>query len=167
MEGPLVLIGCMGSGKTSVGKRISEMTGLRFIDLDNEIERMAGKDITHIFKDMGESVFRKLESQALIESLEKKDAIISCGGGVVLDKANLDKLQDIGNVILLTADPSTLAKRLEDDSSRPLLNNCEKENKIIEILKQRSELYLLAADMVIDTTGLTKDEIASIILERE
>jgi len=165
MEDPIVLIGCMGSGKSTVGRLLASRTGLRFIDLDEEFVKRTGKGIGQFFKESGEKEFRHIESEIFRENIKLKDVVISCGGGIVLDEENRETLRKMKKVILLTADTSTLASRLENNDSRPLLENHDKEKRIKDIMEQRGELYLYVADMVIDTSGLSKEDVIDIIIE--
>ncbi|HPR42309.1 MAG TPA: shikimate kinase [Candidatus Methanofastidiosa archaeon] len=165
MKGPIVLIGPMGSGKTAVGDLLSKRMGWEFIDLDHLIEARTGMDIDRYFREHGERGFRELESHILDENMGKEKAVISCGGGIVTTRRNLEALQSMEGVVLLFADGKTLAERLGSDSSRPLLQGHDKERRINEILGQRKELYLYAADIAIDTAGKTIEEVVDIIID--
>ncbi|MBN1785592.1 MAG: shikimate kinase [Candidatus Methanofastidiosa archaeon] len=167
MRGPIFLIGCMGSGKTSVGRLLARKARMDFIDLDESIEDEIGMSISNFFNIHGEKRFREIESRMFKDVALRDDVIISCGGGIVLNKNNMSILRSRGMVILLTADLNTLAERVGNDGSRPLLCTDDKAGRMKQILKDREELYLYASDVVIDTTGLTVEQVVGTILEKE
>ncbi|QKS70934.1 shikimate kinase [Paenalkalicoccus suaedae] len=115
----IVLIGFMGAGKTTIGKLLADKTGVHFTDLDQYIEKQAGKTIKDIFKDSGEAEFRRLESAAL-KDLLSRGGIISTGGGVVENKKNVEEMLMHAFVIYLHADFETLYERIKQDTARPL-----------------------------------------------
>ena len=162
----IALVGFMGTGKTSVGKRLAENMNRTFIDLDKEIEREAKLSITEIFEKYGEAHFRKLEKNMLKKTLSKNRQVISCGGGIVLDEKNRNLLKSY-LVVLLKAKPETIAERLKEDNDRPLLklNNEEKINKIKQILDERQYFYNDVADYSINTDNCIPKEIARKIIE--
>ncbi|GAB6189787.1 bifunctional shikimate kinase AroK/3-dehydroquinate synthase AroB [Marinitoga arctica] len=133
---PIYLIGMMGSGKTTIGKILSDVLNKKFIDLDSEIEKYVGKTIKEIFRYNGESYFRKIESE-ILEKTENMDAIISTGGGVILNSKNR-KLLKKHKTFFLYVPVEELIKRVEIEN-RPLLN--EGKDKIYEIWRKRKKLY--------------------------
>lgn len=161
-----VLIGFMGSGKTSVGIRLSYLLKRVFADTDKMIEDMEGKSISDIFATEGEGAFRDKETQLLREltgSLHGK--ILSVGGGTPLREENRRLLKQIGTVIYLRIRPETVYVRLQDDHTRPLLQ-CENPlERITTLLEQRQEIYEDAADIVVDVDGLDMEEVIAAILE--
>ena len=161
----IILVGFMGSGKTSLGEVLKEKTGMKLIDTDSLIEEAEGRSINDIFKAEGEEYFRKLESEALKKiSLSEEAVIISTGGGAVLADRNIPLLMSCGEVVYLRTKPETIVKRLKDDNSRPLLKTDNKEEKIREILKNREGRYVVAADIIIDTDDCNITELADTLL---
>ena len=141
----IILVGYMGSGKTTVGKALSKETGMMFYDLDWYIESRMRKSVSQIFAERGEEGFRKIEYNMLHEVAEFEDVIISCGGGTPCFFDNMDYLNQQGDVIYLKATPETLYKHLlMDKIERPLLKGKSAEELIAYItehLKERSPFY--------------------------
>lgn len=136
----IILIGFMGTGKTATGRVLAEKTGMERVDMDSIVEERAGKPISNIFADEGESAFRKLE-RALARELSLRDGlIISTGGGVVLNPDNLADFRRSGLTVCLTASPKTIFQRLENDTTRPLLSG-DKREQIDALLQKRKPLY--------------------------
>ena len=161
MKTSIALIGFMGTGKTVVGKALAEKLGKEFIELDALIERKAGKTIPEIFQQGGEIAFRELEIEAAKEVSEKKNVVIACGGGIVLNKINIDRLREECIMVYLTASPRAILKRTSgDENERPLLKAANKALTIRELLKFRKPFYERAADIKIDTSKL---DIASVV----
>ena len=141
----IILVGYMGSGKTTVGKALSKATGMMFYDLDWYIESRMRKSVSQIFAERGEEGFRKIEYNMLHEVAEFEDVIISCGGGTPCFFDNMDYLNQQGDVIYLKATPETLYKHLlMAKIERPLLKGKSAEELIAYItehLKERSPFY--------------------------
>ena len=141
----IILIGYMGSGKTTVGKALSKETGMMFYDLDWYIESRMRKTVSQIFAERGEEGFRQIEYNMLHEVAEFEDVIISCGGGTPCFFDNIDYLNQQGDVVYLKATPETLYKHLMMAKvERPLLKNKSPEELIAYItehLKERSPFY--------------------------
>ena len=141
----IILIGYMGSGKTTVGKALSKETGMMFYDLDWYIESRMHKTVSQIFAEKGEEGFRKIEYNMLHEVAEFEDVIISCGGGTPCFFDNMDYLNEQGDVVYLKASPETLYKHLlMAKVERPLLKGKSTEELIAYItehLKERSPFY--------------------------
>jgi len=146
LEKNIVLIGMMGSGKTSVGKFLAKKMKRKFIDMDKEIEKKAGRCISEIFKKRGERFFREIESIVAVEAALMQNTVISCGGGVVLKEGNMNELKRNGIVFYLKADTETLANRVGWGRGRPLLEGREKKERLEEILGERERLYEKYAD---------------------
>ena len=160
-EKNIVLIGFMGSGKSSVGKKLSYKLKEPFIDSDSLIEKRAGCSITQIFADKGEYAFRDIETKCIRELTEKKPGfIISTGGGMPLREENRKLLRKIGSVVYLKAEPETIYERIKDDTSRPLLRSEDPQKKIREMMNERSSIYEEAADITVITDGKSCREIA-------
>ena len=141
----IILIGYMGSGKTTVGKALSKETGMMFYDLDWYIESRMRKTVSQIFAEKGEEGFRKIEYNMLHEVAEFEDVIISCGGGTPCFFDNMDYLNQQGDVVYLKAMPETLYKHLlMAKIERPLLKDKTPEeliDYITEHLKERAPYY--------------------------
>jgi len=159
----IVLIGFMGTGKSSVGRRLASLTGWPRFDTDQMIATALGMSITKIFARLGEEEFREQESRALNQLDSRQLSIIVTGGGVVLRPRNVARLHELGTVICLTANLATLVKRLARRSHRPLLETQNRAETIQTLLRERQPLYEQAADITIDTTSLTHDEVAQSI----
>ena len=167
MKTSIALIGFMGTGKTVVGKALAEQLGKEFVELDSLIEQMAGKTIPEIFKEDGEIAFRELEIEATKEVSKKKNTVIACGGGVVLNKINIDRLRKESMIVYLTASPRAILKRtLSEGETRPLLNVQDKISEIRELLSFRRPFYERAADITINTSKLDIDSVVERITEK-
>lgn len=147
----IVLVGFMGSGKTTVGQLISDKTGMPLIDMDSMIVERAGKSINDIFADEGEAHFRSLERSMVQELAATEGHVISTGGGIVLNPDNIADFEKTGLVVCLLVDAETVLDRVRHDTSRPLLAG-DKEARIIELLESRKALYE-ALTHTIDTSG--------------
>ncbi len=154
----------MGTGKSVVGKLLAKQLKVKFLDLDSSIEEKQGQTIKDIFAQKGEAYFRQLEKEAVKQVSNKESLVVACGGGVVLDKDNLDSLKNTGTVICLTARPQVILKRCQKNKDRPLLNVEKPEERIEELLKFRSPFYA-QAHFSIDTSDLTVKEVVEKILE--
>lgn len=162
----IALIGFMGTGKSSVGRALAKRLGRKFIELDCLIEQNAGQSIPEIFQHHGEIGFRELEIQTVKVIAREENVVIACGGGVVLNKINVDRLRERGVIIYLTASPATILKRTSRDRlARPLLNVEDPIMRIKELLKFRKPLYESAADVTINTTRLNIDAVVVEIIE--
>ncbi|MDP4550223.1 shikimate kinase [Alkalihalobacillus macyae] len=153
----IYLTGFMGSGKTTIAEKLSFELTVPTIDTDDHIEEVTGKAIPDIFASEGEEVFRKYESQSL-ESIPNKNIIISTGGGIILKEQNREFMKKHGIVIYLHCDPEEILKRLEGDSSRPLLKGDNRKAKVESIFSERLPLYR-EAHFEIDTTNRSVSEI--------
>ncbi|MBS7638243.1 shikimate kinase [Candidatus Bathyarchaeota archaeon] len=161
----LALVGFMGVGKTEVGRILAERLGLTFIDLDSEVERLAGKPIPSIFEEDGEPVFRMLEKRLTREFSALDGQVISCGGGTILDPDNLRSLRMNSLIILLTARLDSIIERLRGEGdSRPLLRAGDKLERIRALYLQRMDIYQASADITIDTSDMTPEQVATEII---
>jgi len=156
----IALIGFMGTGKTSVGKRVAEQLEMTFLDMDDIIVERQGKDISRIFAEDGEPFFRQLERDLVGELAQRDGLVIATGGGVVLNDGNIADFRSSGVVICLSADPDIILERVTQETHRPLLEGDEKIRRILEILQARQGLYN-AIPHQIDTTHLTVDEVVA------
>lgn len=166
-NGNIVLIGFMGSGKTSVGVKLSYRLRMVVEDTDKLIEKKEGKTISDIFAQEGEAYFRELETGLLKELGEgKTDKIYSVGGGTPVKEENRPLLKKLGLVVYLRIQPETVYERLKNDTTRPLLQ-CENPlEKIRELINSRREAYEECADFIIDVDELGLEEIIQKIQER-
>ncbi len=165
MKTSIALIGFMGTGKTAAGKALAERLGREFIELDALIERKAGKTIAEIFQQDGEIHFRELEIEVTKEISDRKKAVIACGGGLVLNKINIDRLKKECIIVYLTASPGTILKRTSlDKNERPLLPGGLPQ--VREMLKFRRPFYERVADIKIDTSKLDIDSVAGQIISK-
>ena len=159
----LYLIGNMGSGKTTVGKRVAERLGLPFYDLDQRIEQATGLTVAELFAQQGEARFRDLESRALAEIACLPQGVVATGGGVVLRETNRVLMRRTGWVIYLRTSSETLWRRLQHTTDRPLLRTESPYETLQTIVQTREPLYQ-EADWVIDTDARTPEEVAEAIV---
>ena len=167
MKTNIALIGFMGTGKTAVGQALAEKLGWRFIELDLLIEQKVGKSIPDIFQQGGEIAFRELEIEVTKEVAGKTNVVIACGGGLVLNKINTDRLRENAIIVYLTASPGVILKRVSKEAGqRPLLEVDNPALTIRELLKFRKPFYGRAADVTINTSKLDIDAVAEQIIEK-
>lgn len=159
MGSNIVLIGMMGSGKTTVGKMVAGRTGFEFVDMDDMIVARAGKSIPAIFDEGGEEAFRLLETEALHELQAATHAVIASGGGAVGRAENRRLLRQLGTVFWLDAPAETIMERIGHDEGRPMLRGGALK-RIEQLLAERREFYAETSDIHLDTSELTVDEIA-------
>jgi len=164
MKSNIALIGFMGTGKTVVGKVLAQKLGKRFVEMDSLIEQKVGKSIPDIFQQDGEIAFRELEIKVTKEVSRDENLIIACGGGIVLNKINIDRLRQNSVIVCLTASPEAILKRVSGNEYRPLLHTPDKSIKIQELLAFREPFYDRAADIKIDTSELDIDAVAEYII---
>lgn len=161
----IVLIGFMGSGKTTVGIRLSYRLRKTIEDTDKLIERREKRTIREIFAQDGEEYFRKMETEMLREAgLKMKNQIVSVGGGTPVKAENRELLKQLGTVIYFRVKPETVYNRLKHDTTRPLLQ-CENPLvRITELLEQRKEAYESCADIIIDVDELSMQQVVDRVL---
>jgi len=147
----IMLIGFMGTGKSTVSDYLGEMLAMEQIEMDALIVEKEGMSIAKIFEEYGEEYFRNCESNTLIELQKKNHAVVSCGGGVVLRDENIKYMKKKGRIVLLTANPETIYGRVKDSIERPILNNNMNIGFISELMEKRRERYEMAADIIINT----------------
>ena len=160
----IVLIGFMGTGKTSVGIRLTEMLNMTFVDTDDLIEKDSGMIISDIFKDMGEEYFRDLESKITKKISELENQVIATGGGIIKRERNIQSLKKKGLLFCLDARPEVILQRTSGYNHRPLLQVDDPIGRIKELLKERDPFYA-KADHRIDTSDRTIDQIAENIID--
>jgi len=161
---PLILIGFMGTGKTTTGKALARRLGLSLVDTDREIERKTGKRISELFREVGEEGFRDLESRVLKQVLAETPGVVTTGGGIVLRPENVRLMKETGWVVALYASEDEIVRRLAATSDRPLLEG-DVRQRVARLLRERRGLYDFAHFRV-DTTGLTVAEVVDQICRR-
>jgi len=165
MKTNVALIGFMGTGKTAVGQLVARQLGLRFIETDALIEMKANKSVSQIFADRGEIAFRELEIDVIRDVARETGAVIACGGGAVLNWINIQRLRESAVIVNLTATPAVTYRRVADQvGKRPLLDVPEPRTRISELIRFRRPFYERAADISIDTSRLTIEEVAHDII---
>jgi len=160
----IVLIGFMGTGKSTVSRVLAERLGWQSIDTDAEIERQEGRKIAEMFAADGEAYFRNIETRVIAEVMSGKEQVVSTGGGAVLAEPNRQAMLAGGCVVALTADPDVIIERVRRDEKRPLLQGDVSE-RVHTLLANRRTAYDFA-DIKIDTSQLTVEAIVGIILEQ-
>jgi shikimate kinase len=155
----IVLLGFMGSGKSTVGRLIAETLGMEYVNTDAIIEERSGISINEIFRDKGEDYFRKMERQVVKDISMMTNAVIDAGGGVVINEANLRHLKANGLLFCLNASAEEIYRRTKSHAHRPLLNVPDPLKEIKEIIERRRSFYK-KADYQIDTDGRTPEDVA-------
>jgi shikimate kinase len=156
----------MATGKTTVGRILAKKLGYNFIDMDNEIERIEGRSINKIFETNGEPYFRQIEKKLTKKLSQLSRHVIACGGGALLNPKNVAALRESSILVLLSTKPTEILKRIENDSTRPLLNVKNRMNRIESILSERVLTYSKLADIEIDTTYLSPNEVSESIYKK-
>lgn len=159
----VILIGFMGSGKSTVGRLVAKTTGLAFVDTDDELERRTGRPVRAIFAEQGEEEFRRQEAAVVAELAEGHGQVIATGGGVVLREENLAVLRRAGLVVGLTAATDALWERVAAFKHRPLLAGDAPQERFAELSALRAPLYA-QADVVVDTTGREPGAVAQTVI---
>jgi len=151
----IFLIGPMGVGKTTIGKRLARRLDKKFVDSDREIEKRTGASINLIFDVEGEQGFRDRESRLIDELTSDRGIVLATGGGAILADTNRKILKDRGIVVYLAATPELLLKRTAYDQNRPLLNTDDKPGRIKSLLSERTPLYAAIADISVTVDRMT------------
>lgn len=162
----IMLIGFMGTGKSTVSRQLSKLLGYEEVDTDQLIVEKEGMPITDIFEKYGEDYFRTSESNTLIELQKRNKLLVSCGGGIVLRDENMKHMKSNGRIVLLTARPETILERVKDSNVRPILNNNMNIEFISDLMDKRKDRYEKAADIIVSTDGKEVDEIADEIITK-
>ncbi|AEJ43632.1 Shikimate kinase [Alicyclobacillus acidocaldarius subsp. acidocaldarius Tc-4-1] len=154
-------MGFMGCGKSTVGPVLARRLGVDFVDLDLEIQQMAGRTIAEIFEQDGERAFRSLESECLARCARQSHLVVAPGGGVVTVQANRRLLRSHFHVAYLRARPATLAERLRGQAEhRPLLRGHPLEDRIARLMRERAAFYDEVASQIVDVDGKSPEAIA-------
>jgi len=166
----IFLIGPMGSGKTTIGKKLAEILSMEFYDCDHELERLTGASVNLIFDVEGEAGFRLRESRLLKQLSEKRGVLISTGGGVICNEENRSVLRSQGFVVYLKTSIEKQLKRLSQDKSRPLLQAEDRTQRLLDLARVRNPLYDTTADLVFSAHGssayMSAKALSSAILEQ-
>ena len=157
----VVLVGFMGSGKSSVGRLVARALRGRFVDTDRLVVDRAGREITEIFAEEGETWFREEESRALRSLLGGRRMVVATGGGIVTVPGNVPVLKELGFVVWLTASDETIWERVSRNKKRPLLHTENPRETVRALLEKRNPLYEAVADLKVDTSELTHAEVAA------
>jgi len=162
----IVLIGFMGSGKSSAGRILERRTGWPRFDTDEMVSARFGRPIPAIFEEFGEEEFRNAETEELGRLSGITPAVVVTGGGIVLRPGNVELLRRVGTLVHLEADEETLFRRVSRRATRPLLQTADPRATLVELLRVRLPLYRQAADVHLDTSHLTHEEVAEAVLEK-
>ena len=167
MSGPhVVLIGMMGAGKTTVGRRVADRLSRPFRDSDEVIEARTGRTVAQIFAAEGEPAFRRVETEVLVDMLaDTTPAVIAAAGGAVLDEQNRARLREGGTVVWLRADPALLVERVRGATHRPLLDE-DPRGTLLRLARQRESLYAATAHETVEVGNSAPDDIVDQVLER-
>ena len=160
----IVLIGFMGTGKSTIADYLSKCFDMKVVEMDQEIVEREGMSIAEIFEVYGEEYFRNAETNLLREMQTKRNVVISCGGGTPMRDVNVQEMKKNGRVVLLTAKPKTIFERVKDNHDRPLLENNKSVDYIEELLSKRREKYIAAADIIVETDNKNELEICEEIV---
>ena len=167
MKTNIALIGFMGTGKSAVGRALAEKLGRQFVEMDRLIEEMAGKSIPEIFQQDGEIAFREMEIKVTKRVAQGTGQVIACGGGMVLNQINTDRLRETSRMVYLKASPRIILERTSVDANeRPLLDVPDLIQRIRELLDFRKPFYQRSADITINTSRLSIDKVADLIISR-
>lgn len=161
-NGNIVLIGMMGTGKTTVSGLLADRLGYKLVDIDADIEAQEGCPIPVLFEQKGEAYFREVETSVLLRVLDRSSQIISTGGGSVLKPLNCDAMKKAGWVVALTASAEAIIRRVSANRDRPLLAG-NVEARVHQIMQERQSKYSFA-DITVDTSEMEPEEVVRHIL---
>jgi len=165
MPGSLFLVGPMGAGKTTIGRRLARLLDRSFYDTDREIEDRTGVDIPLIFELEGERGFRKREHAVIDDLTLRPDVVLATGGGAVLDPDNGRHLATRGFVVYLQTSVTSQLSRTRRDRNRPLLQTEDPRTRLEELMRDREPLYLEVSDLVVNTDNRTAKDVAQYIVD--
>jgi len=163
---PIVLVGMMGAGKTTVGRRLAKRLGIRFVDADEEIENAAGMSVADYFAQYGEAAFREGERKVIHRLLEEQGpCVLATGGGAFMDDTTRAEIQKLGLSVWLRADLDLLVKRTQKRNTRPLLKNGNPREILQDLMDQRYPTYA-EAHVTVDTADVPHEEVVGEIVNR-
>lgn len=160
----IFLIGFMGAGKSTIAKALQSELGFPLVEMDQRIVEEQGMSINDIFAQYGETHFRDIESQLVVDLGEQEPSIVSCGGGVVVRPENTQNMKKSGRIVFLKATPETIYERVKNSTDRPILNGHMNVEYIAELMEKRRALYEEAADITIQTDGKTREQVCEEII---
>ncbi|MBT3697387.1 MAG: shikimate kinase [Gammaproteobacteria bacterium] len=161
----IFIVGSMGSGKTSIGKILAKKNHLSFLDTDHEIIRSSGYSIPDIFEKFGEEYFRELETKQLKKMYGMKNHVISTGGGIILQKQNIELIKDLGIVIFLDISINSQINRVKNRKNRPLINDNNLKDNLLSLKKIRDPIYKKISNYIIDVSEKERGQIVTEIQE--
>ena len=162
----IILVGPMGSGKTTIGRRLSERLTLDFFDSDHEIVNTTGVSIDHIFDVEGEKGFRLRESNVIKKLCNIPDIVLATGGGAVILEENRELMKKASSIIYLSSSVDQILRRTAKSKTRPLLEKSNNRRKTItDIVEARDPLYREVSSNIIDTNGKKLNEVIDEIIE--
>lgn len=159
-SGSIFLVGPMGAGKTTVGKKLAEHYGMHFVDADHEIEARTGVDIAFIFEKEGEEGFRRREQAVIADLTAQSNIVLATGGGAVIKAENRTFLKSRGYVVYLHASVAQQFARVERSDNRPLLAEGDRRETLARLFVERDPYYREVADLVLDTDGKNAKQLA-------
>ncbi|WP_310602368.1 shikimate kinase [Anaerosporobacter sp.] len=162
----IMLIGFMGTGKSTVSSYLKNWLDMEEVDLDAMIVKKTSMSIPDIFEKYGEAHFRDLETETLLDVQKREQLIVSCGGGIVLREENVEAMKANGKIVLLTATPKTVYERVKDSKNRPILNGNMNVEYIEQLMEKRRECYLKCADIIIATDGKSVKQIGEELVQK-
>ncbi len=162
----IFLIGFMGVGKSTVAGYMQRHYGMPLIEMDETLEKRENRTIPEIFAEKGEPYFRQAETDLLKEIQTSSNVIVSCGGGVAMRQENVDIMKQNGKVVLLTASPESILKRVKNNDNRPLLKNRKTVEGIQELMEARRPFYEAAADITVETDTQSLYKICEEIMQK-
>jgi len=169
MQGrPIFLTGFMGVGKSKIGKLLACNLKREFLDTDQMVEERAGRSISEIFASEGETRFRQIEHECVVEAASRKEAVIALGGGAITQKQNWELIRSSGVLVCIEADVETILKRVDRREDRPLLaglRHAEKRAKIEQMLVDRAPFYDRAAIRIQSSDELSPDETVGLLIQ--
>lgn len=158
----ILFVGFMGSGKTSVSRKVSSITGMSLIDVDYRIEAIQHRKITQIFAEVGEAGFRQIETETLAGIAYERRSIVSCGGGIVCNPVNRPILKELGTVIYLDVPLDEAISRISHPETRPLLSG---ERPVEEIYAERLDWYREVADITVYSSNMSIYQVACLCVD--
>jgi shikimate kinase len=162
----LILVGPMGAGKTTIGRRLAKLLNRQLIDVDKEIEQRTGASIPLIFEMEGEQGFREREKSLTAELCKRPNIVLATGGGLVMDPDNRRCLAHSGFVVYLRTSLDEQIRRIGQDTNRPMLHTADRRIRLEQLLQIRDPLYRQVADFIIDTDGGNLKQISEEILKQ-
>ncbi len=160
----VALIGFMCAGKSTVGRLLAARLDKTFVETDALVEQKAGMPVAQVFSSFGEQRFREMEADVVADVAMMQDAVIACGGGVVLRRSNVERLRAGAVLVYLDVSPEVVLQRLGPPSDvRPLLSGEDREERVLELMQQRRPVYLASAELSVDTSRMSPGAVATLV----